>query len=56
MIGQRIQYNKDMAGEIIDENDTHVLVQFDSGMKYCTTKIGNNISEFNKEIYEKAKN
>ena len=48
MIGKRIQYNKDMAGIIIDQNNTHVLIQFDSGTKYCTPKIGIDQSKFNK--------
>ena len=38
----RIQYNKDMSGVIIDQNDTHVLILFDSGTKYCVGKNGIN--------------
>ena len=40
MIGQRVKYNKDMSGVIIDENETHVLILFDSGEKFCVGKAG----------------
>jgi len=40
MIGQRVKYNKDMSGIIIDQNETHVLIQFDSGEKFCVGKAG----------------
>ena len=42
MIGTKVQYNKDMSGVIIDQNDTHVLIQFELGGKYCIPKIGIN--------------
>ena len=42
MIGVKVQYNKDMSGVIIDQNDTHVLIQFELGGKYCIPKIGIN--------------
>ena len=45
MIGKRVQYNKDMSGVIVNQNNTHVLIQFESGAKYCTPKIGINISD-----------
>lgn len=38
MIGKAVQYNKDMRGVIIDENNDHVLIRFDSGCKYCVSK------------------
>jgi len=40
MIGKKVKYNKDMTGIIIDQNDTHVLIQFESGAKYCIPKVG----------------
>ena len=40
MTGQRVKYNKDMCGTIIDENSTHVVIQFDKGVKYCVPKCG----------------
>jgi len=40
MKGKIIRYNKEMSGKIIDENDTHVLIQFESGTKYCIGKSG----------------
>ena len=56
MIGKRIQYNKNMSGIIIDQNNTHVLIQFDSETKYCIPKIGIDLPKFNKELYEKTEN
>ena len=40
MIGLRVKYNKDMSGIIIDENSTHVVIQFDNAGKYCVPKCG----------------
>ena len=40
MTGQRVKYNKDMSGTIIDENSTHVVIQFDNAGKYCVPKCG----------------
>jgi len=40
MIGQRVKYNKDMSGVIIDENETHILIQFDNAGEYCVSKCG----------------
>jgi len=40
MLGKKIRYNKDMTGEVVKENDTHVLIQFESGTKYCIEKNG----------------
>jgi len=40
MIGQRVKYNKDMSGIIIDENSTHVVIQFDKGNNHCILKSG----------------
>jgi hypothetical protein len=34
-----IQYNKDYTAEVINENDTHVLVKLCTGDKYCVAKI-----------------
>jgi len=40
MKGKRIKYNNDMTGTIIDENNSHVLILFDTGIKYCVGKTG----------------
>ncbi len=40
MMGLRIKYTDNLTGTIIDENKTHVLIQFDSGEKYCVGKSG----------------
>jgi hypothetical protein len=40
MIGLRVRYNETMFGTVIDENSDHVLIQFDSGSKYCVLKSG----------------
>ena len=37
MLGARIKYNQDYA-TIIQENDTHVLLKFDSGTQFCILK------------------
>ena len=40
MTGLRVKYNNDMSGIIIDENETHVVILFDSGEKFCIGKAG----------------
>ena len=40
MIGQWVKYNKEMIGTIIDQNEMHVLILFDSGEKFCVGKVG----------------
>jgi hypothetical protein len=40
MKGLRVRYNETMTGTVIDELDDHVLIQFDSGSKYCVLKSG----------------
>ena len=39
MLGKTVRYNKDMTGVIVDQNDTHVLIQFEKA-KYCVPKVG----------------
>jgi len=40
MIGLRIKYADKLIGTIIDENKTHIVIQFDTGEKYCIAKSG----------------
>jgi len=40
MTGLRVKYNKEMIGTIIDQNEMHVLILFDSGEKFCVGKVG----------------
>ena len=34
-IGLKIKYNKDITAIVIDENETHVLIETDKGNKFC---------------------
>lgn len=38
LTGKRIRYSKDMNGSVIEENNTHILIKFDSGTKYCVRR------------------
>ena len=38
MIGLTVQYNADHTAEVIDQNETHLLVRMDTGDKYCVSK------------------
>lgn len=37
-VGLKIQYNKDITAIVIDENETHVLIETDKGNKFCVLK------------------
>ncbi len=37
-IGKNIQYNSKEKVVVLDEDDTHILIQFDSGAKIVTSK------------------
>jgi len=37
-IGKRIEYQKNVFATVLDEDKTHILIQFDNGIKIATTK------------------
>lgn len=39
-IGKKVQYNKHQIATVLEENKTHFLVQFESGVKVTTQKAG----------------
>jgi hypothetical protein len=39
MIGKTIQYNADHTAEVIDQNDTHLLVRLNTGDRYCIKRV-----------------
>ena len=39
MIGLKVKY-AGMMGTVIDENKTHLLIEFKDGTKYCVGKAG----------------
>ena len=36
--GLRVRYNNDMMGTVIDQRDNHLLIEFDSGSKFCVLR------------------
>jgi len=46
-IGLKIQYNKEITAIVLDENETHVLIETNKGSKFCVLKSS---IEWNKYI------